>query len=111
MLSALLLGVILTRFESVFGMPQKVLYCLSCLAFVYAIYSLLSYWRIKENWVPYLRGIAFANLLYCFLTLSLVSYYRTVLTKWGLGYFLMEVMVIVTIVVLELKTVSKLTDK
>jgi hypothetical protein len=70
MISALLLGVVLARFETTFGMPRKVLYLLSCLACVYAAYSFLNYWRMKENWKPYMQGIAIANSLYCCLTIG-----------------------------------------
>ena len=91
LLSALLLGVVLARFEAIFGMPQKVLYFLSCFAGVYATYSFVSYWLMKENWRPYLKGIAIANGLYCCLTIGLVIYHRKALTHWGLSYFLLEI--------------------
>lgn len=106
-LSALLLGVVLARFETAFGMPQKVLYLLACLACVYTIYSLLSYWRIKENWRPYMQAIAIANLFYCCLTIGLVIYHFQKLNKLGLLYFLLEVVVIISLIIVELKTVSR----
>ncbi len=106
MLSALLLGVVLARFQTTFGMPREVLYFLACLACAYAVFSLLSYWRIKTNWRPYMRGIAVANLLYCCLTIGLVIYHRQALTRLGVTYFLLEVLVILGLVVMELKTVS-----
>jgi hypothetical protein len=110
LLSALLLGAVLTRFEAIFGMPQKVLYFLSCLACVYATYSFLNYWRMKENGSLYLKGIAIANLFYGYLTIGLVIYYRTLLTNWGLSYFLLEVAVIISIAIMELKTLFKSID-
>jgi hypothetical protein len=108
LLSALLLGVVLASFETAFGMPQNILYFLSVLASVYAIYSFLSYWRTKENWRPYMKGIATANLIYCGLTIGLVIYHHLALTKLGLIYFLLEVVVIISLVIIELKTISKL---
>lgn len=107
MLSALVLGVVLARFEAVFGMPKKVLYFLSCLACVYAIYSFLSYWRVKIHWKSYMQVIAVANLLYCCLTIGLVIYHYRTLTRLGLGYFLLEVVVIVSLAIVELKTVAR----
>lgn len=106
MLSAFLLGVVLPRFETAFGMPRKVLYSLSGLACVYAVCSLLSCWRIKDNWRPYMRGIVIANLLYCCLTIGLVIYHRQEITKLGLLYFLLEIAVILGLAIMELKTVS-----
>jgi hypothetical protein len=69
-LSALLLGMVLTRFETAFGMPKKVLYFLAGLACICAVYSFSNYWRMKENWRSYLQAIAIANLLYCGLTIA-----------------------------------------
>ncbi len=106
MLSAFLLGVVLARFETTFGMPRKVLYFLSCLACLYAVYSLLSHWRVKGNWKPYMQAIAVANLLYCCLTIGLVIYHYHALTRLGVIYFLLEVMIIVGLVIMELKTIS-----
>ena len=103
-LSAFLLGVVLTYFESTFGMPRKVLYFLAALACLFAIYSFWNYVRFKENWRPYLRGIALVNLLYCCTTAALVIYFRQELTKWGLTYFLLEMVVIICLVVVEFKT-------
>jgi hypothetical protein len=111
MISALLLGVILARFETTFGMPRKVLYLLSCLACVYAAYSFLNYWRMKENWKPYMQGIAIANSLYCCLTIGLVIYHHQELTILGVLYFLLEVLIIISLITMELKTVSEFGRK
>jgi hypothetical protein len=107
MLSAFLLGVVLARFETTFGMPPEVLYILSGLAGVYAVYSYLCYWRIKQNWIPYMQAISVANFLYCCLTVGLVIYHRYELTKLGFIYFLLEVVVIIILIIAELKTVSR----
>lgn len=109
LLSAFLLGVVLIRFESIFGVPRKVLYVLSITACVFAVYSFLSYILLKENWKPYLKMIAFANLLYCFLTIGLILYFHKVITNFGLIYFFAEVSVVVALVSIELKTAFKRT--
>ena len=103
LLSAFLLGVVLTNFESTFGMPQKVLYFLSINACLLAIYSFMCYLLIKKNWKFYLKIIAFTNLLYCFLTIGLMLYLYKELTNYGLIYFLSEVIVIITLAIIELK--------
>lgn len=108
LLSAFLLGVALTRFETTFGMPQKVLYMLSFIACVFAIYSFLNYWRMKENWRPYMKILASENLLYCCLTIALaISCYQQ-LTQLRFTYFVLEIVVIILLVVIELKTASTL---
>ena len=110
LLSAFLLGVVLTSFQPIFGMPNKILYGLAALAGLFAVYSFWNYRWFKENWRPYLRGIAIVNLLYCGLTAALVIYFRQELTKWGLLYFLQEMVVIIVLVVIEFRTLSQ-TDK
>ena len=108
LLSTFLLGVALVRFESTFGMPRKVLYFLSITACIFSIYSFVSYLLTKENWKPYLRIIAYSNLLYCCLTLGLTLYFNRALTNLGLIYFLSEVAVIITLAIIELRSASKL---
>ena len=107
LLSAFLLGVALPYFQPVFGMPNKILYGLATLACLFAIYSFWNYRWFKENWRPYLRGIAIVNLLYCGLTAALMIYFRQELTKWGFLYFLQEMVVIMVVVMLEFKTMAR----
>ena len=110
LLSAFMLGVVLVRFESTFGMPRKVLYFLSIIACILATYSFICYLLIKENRKPYLKIIACANLIYCCVTAGLTIYFNSVLTNWGFTYFLCEVAVIITLAIIELKSASKLVD-
>ncbi len=107
LLSAFLLGVVLTSFEPIFGMPRQVLSGLAALAGLFAFYSFWNYRWFKENWRPYLRGIAIVNLLYCCLTAALVIYFRQELTRWGLLYFLLEMVVVLVLVVVEFWTAAK----
>jgi hypothetical protein len=106
LLSALLLGVILVEFESLFGMPPKILYFLSSIAVIFALYDFVNYARFKENRVLYLRIMAILNLLYCCLTAALVIYYRQELTYWGKLYFLIEMGVVIVLAVIEFKTAA-----
>lgn len=107
LLSAVFLGVVLTRLEHFFGMPRNILYGLSFLACVFAVSSFWCYRRVDRNWRPCLKAIATVNLLYCCLTAGLVLCYRQELTTWGLVYFLLEVVVIITLATIELKTAYK----
>ena len=111
LLSAFLLGVVLVRFESSFGMPRNVLYFLSITACTMSIYSFMNYLLIKKNRKYYLKIIAYINLLYCCLTLGLALYFNKELTTLGLIYFLSELTVIITLVIVELKSASKFIDK
>ncbi|MCF6348539.1 MAG: hypothetical protein L3J20_09610 [Flavobacteriaceae bacterium] len=67
-ITAFLLGVVLTRFEVVFGMPKTVLYYLSLIALIFSIYSICCHFLLEKNWKPYLKGIIIANLTYCLIT-------------------------------------------
>ncbi len=106
LLTAFLNGVILTKFQDLFGMPPKVLTILSAIAFTYATYSICCYFFIGQNWRPYMKAIAFANLAYCCLTIGFVFAYYPSTTILGLSYFLAELIVIICLLVIELKTAS-----
>lgn len=111
LLSTILLGFILVRFENIFGMPANALYLLSFIACIFFIYSLLCYLIKIENWRPYLKIIAIANLLYCCLTLGLIIYLYQKLTIFGLLYFVLEIIIVIILSITELKAVSNLTYK
>jgi hypothetical protein len=108
LLTAILLGFILPRWENIFGMSPMVLYFLSFIASIYFVYSFWCYFRLKHNWKPYLKAIALANLLYCGITLGLAVYLRAELTTFGWAYFLLEAVVITSLAIFELKTAYRL---
>lgn len=111
LVSAFSLGVILVQFESYFGMPQRELYFLAIAACFFAIYSFSCYFRLRKNWSPFLRFIAIVNLVYCAITFGLMINLYEKLTTLGLIYFLLELVIIIIIVIIELKTAAKLTTK
>lgn len=106
LLSAILLGFILVRFENTFGMPARVLYPLSFIACIFSIYSLLCFLVKIGNWRICLKIIAIANLLYCCLTLGLIIYVYQKLTILGIIYFVLEIIIITILLIIELKTAS-----
>ena len=105
--SAFSLGVILVQFEIYFGMPSDILYILAIIPCFFAVYSFLCYWRFPENWQPFLRAIAIANLLYCMLSIVLVYRFHGQLTTLGFVYFILELIIVIGIVSLEFKTAAK----
>ncbi|GAA4375585.1 hypothetical protein GCM10023186_08450 [Hymenobacter koreensis] len=106
LLSAVLLGGVLVRFESVFGMPQKALYFLSLVALLFFIYSVSCALSAPRNWRLCLRIIASLNLLYCGVTIGLMVYWHHRIMALGWLYFAAECVVIVTLAVVELKAAS-----
>lgn len=107
MFTALLLGQVLARFESVFGMPKHILYVLAGIAGCFALYSFLCSTLLKENWGPYLRGIAISNTLYCITTLGLVIYLNASLTGLGIAYFIGEIIVVMLLVSIEFRFLNR----
>ncbi|MGK0387694.1 MAG: hypothetical protein ACI94Y_000420 [Maribacter sp.] len=110
LLSTLLLGVILVKFEYLFGMPRKELYFLSSVAGVFTIYDFICYWKIKDNWQPFLKVIAIANLMYCCFSIAIVFYSYQKLTHLGFIYFLLEFIILIILVRVELKRVYQNKD-
>ncbi len=101
LVTATLLYALLARFEPFFGMPRSVLYWLSGIACLYALYSITCYFLLKDNWKPYLRVIALANLGYCCLTFGLLFYHAQSLSIWGFAYFLGEIAIILALARIE----------
>lgn len=110
LLSAILLGVVLGQFETVFGIPKPTLHFLVFFPCVFLLYDLWGYFRVKGNWNIYIRVIAIANLLYCCLSIGLVAYHFQELTLLGLLYFLLEFAMILLLVRIELKTAANLNS-
>lgn len=111
LLTAVMLGLILARFENTFGMPQQELYFLSSIACIFSIYSFLCFISKKGNQRPYLKIIAVANFMYCFLSIGLIIYLFHKLTFLGLIYFVLEIIAVTILANIELKAASNLVYK
>ena len=101
-LSILLLAIILPAFESVFGMPYRVLYLLACLAGILFLFSTACFLFAARRWKPFLVIVAVGNIFYCFLTGAAIIWFRSALTNIGLIYFIAEIAVILTLASLEI---------
>jgi len=103
-LTAGLLGLVLANFESFFGMPKTVLYWLTLFALVLSVFSFLSYLYGRRRWKILLLMIAIANISYCMLTSVLVFLKFDSLTFFGVLYFGVEVMIIMSLAIFELRS-------
>ncbi|MEP2024852.1 MAG: hypothetical protein ABJH98_13260 [Reichenbachiella sp.] len=101
--SAVMLGLVLTRLEPMIGMPSSVLQFLASIACVFAVYSFFFFWQTPANWRLYLRAIALANLSYCLLTIYLVVKLYDQITLLGMTYFMAELIVLLALIVFEWK--------
>ncbi|MEQ8711398.1 MAG: hypothetical protein RIC80_00175 [Cyclobacteriaceae bacterium] len=78
---------------------------------VFAAYSLGCYLFVQIISSTHIRIIACANLAYCIITAYLVVNLFDHLTTLGVVYFIGEMVVIVGLAVVELKTVTRLEHK
>ncbi len=107
LISTFFLGIVLVQLESYIGIPVSILYVLAGIALVFAAYSLSCYALTPNKWSSYLKAIAIANSMYCFLTLGLVIYFYNQLTLLGLMYFLLEITIIILIVRMEVLAIHR----
>ncbi len=110
-ITAIMLGIVLSSFQPYFGMPQEILYGLAAVAVAFAVYSLSCYLWVGSNWKPFLRGIAIANTSYCIITLSLIVVLWSSLTLLGKAYFIGEIALVMTLVKYEWDKTSSVPAK
>ena len=101
LVTASMLGLVLTTFEPAFGMPTRVLVPLASVAAVFAAYSFTCYAKAAPP--KFLLPIAIANTLYCAATLALVLLFHESLTWLGHAYFLGEIAIVLTLVRFEVR--------
>ena len=106
MLSAFILGIVLVKLESIFGIPKISLYFLASLPFLFAVYDLYVYFNINENLEKYLKVIAIFNIIYCCISIGIAFYNFQLLTAFGWIYILIEVLIIAFIAKMEFNAVS-----
>ena len=104
LLTTFLLFGILAQLQQYFGMPNKILYLLSGIAFCLFIYSISCHMLIKSNWKPFLRILMICNLLYSLVSLIMIIKHSEKLAELGWVYFILELMVIGIIVTMEYKS-------
>lgn len=108
LLSAFLLGVVLTRFQNFIGMPVNTLYFLAALPCFFFLYDLYAYFQPKERQPRLLKGIALANIAYCFVSSIALLYHFPALSFLGLAYFLVETLIVLALGIFEYKTAARL---
>lgn len=111
LLSAFLLGVVLVQLESIFGIPAKVLYILAFLPCIFVLYDFYCYLRVKKNLRYFLIAIALMNLMYCFVSIGVVFQHRQKITALGWIYIIIEILILIVLIRIELKTAYKLASK
>lgn len=111
MFTTFFLFVVLKNFNEYFGIPQTILTYLSIIAALFCIYSATCFFFLKEHWIPFIRTISVANLLYSILTTGLLIIYHPAFTIIGITYFLMEIAAICVLVYIELNVATVIKQK
>jgi len=109
--SAIFLGILMVKLESVFGIPKATLYFLATLPCLFAIYDFYCYFKIDRNLEVFLKRIAIVNILYCSLSVGLAVYHYQKITHFGWIYIIAEVIIVVFIAVIELRAVRNAIKK
>ncbi len=105
LISALALGVVLPIFQHYFGVPISSLVLLASAPVLFVIYDLVCYFSSAGG--SALKLIAFANLGYCLLSVSLLSNHFYALTTLAFIYFSLELVIVFLLAVIELRASAK----
>lgn len=103
-ISTIILGLVFLKFHAFFGLPKNIFLLLAIIPFWFSIFSFTCYFKKVKQLKVKLKGIAFANLSYCLLTISLGIFYYESITIFGITYFLVETIIVTILSVYELKT-------
>lgn len=101
--SAVMLGIVLVKYESFFGIPASALYILAILPCFFAAYDFFCYFIIDNHHKKYIKAIAIVNILYCILSISLALFHKDLITYLGWIYIIVEVIIVIVVAVIELK--------
>ncbi|WP_400076482.1 hypothetical protein [Winogradskyella sp. R77965] len=110
-LSAFFLGIVLVKFETIFGIPSSVLYYLASIPIFFAIYDFYCYQKRHLNIGLFLKIIAVLNLIYCCISIGLVFYHFETVTSLGWVYILIEIAIILVLAIIELRVGRKITKE
>ena len=109
-ISAFMLGFVFVKIQHYIGIPKNILYFLAIIPCFLALYSFGCYYFFPKKWNLYLKIIAVLNLLYCFLTTSLLIILIEKTTFLGVAYFIIEIVILVTLIIFELKIARTKTN-
>lgn len=107
-LSAFLVGVVLTKFERIFGIPPETLYFLAVIPLFFALYDLYGYQSKNQKIGLLLKGIATLNLIYCLISIGLIIHHFDTITVLGWIYILIEIIIVLILAIIEFKVGIKI---
>ncbi len=110
LVSACSLGIILPRYEYLFGMPKSTLMILAALPCFFMAYDLFAYLFVKKRIASFLRGIAIINFCYCLVSIYFLYHHQEDLTSLGYIYFIIELLIVFSMILIEFKTANNLKN-
>lgn len=106
LLSFVVTSLILPFFSRFIGVPSQILWILGIIAFFLALYSLFCYFYLRDlSRGRYLKALIFMNLLYVVIIGGLLSM-STTATVYGSIYFILEAIIILSLVFVEYKVLQ-----
>jgi len=105
--SAFSLGIVLMNLQQYIGMPKEKLFYLAIAPCFFAAFSFFCYLRKQKKWRKLLSIIAVANLIYCIITFALLFIDQATLKPLGYTYFILEIIIVVTLVYVEFKVAAE----
>ena len=108
--SAILLGVVLVKLESIFGIPRGTLYLLAAFPILFILYDLFCLTKNKNDFRVLLKIISIVNIIYCFLSIGIAAYHFKTITIFGYLYVLIEVIITFKLAIFEYKVANRLTQ-
>jgi len=106
-LSSVLIGIVLVEYQTLIGMPARILYLLSSIPLLFTVYDAISYLSKNADHNILLKGIAYANMGYILISAILIILHRKILTGLGLAYFCTEIVILVFLVMIELRIANR----
>jgi hypothetical protein len=102
--SALMLGLVLPKFERYFGMPVIILHSLALVAICLAFFSGSCMLIRHRRWQITMRLVALANIIYCLTSAILLVRFWGYLTPLGMAYFVSEKIIVLGLACFEFRT-------
>lgn len=99
--TTLSLVLLIIPFSEFWGTDSSKIIWLAVIAGCLAVYSLSCFHLTGTGWKKHLLPLIAANTTYCILTALMICKNFSTMTMWGKGYFVGEILVILTLVYLE----------
>ena len=108
--SSIMLGLVLTRFQNIFGIPVSILKILAIIPIGFIVFDIFSFYAHHSRTSIDLKTIAMLNCLYCLLSLILTFTHRDQILVMGWLYILSEIIIVLYLARIEYRAALKLKN-